>query len=105
MLSTSLIGPVKIGTDCNVTTNTLIGQRTDGRSAGVPTIGDRVWIGANPVAFGNIAIGSGSDRRSAHGGWTQRSNAQPRAMYVMRSDYDSTHQGYANSQFWLEMSN
>jgi serine O-acetyltransferase len=56
-----LIGPVKMGQDCNVGPSVIIGRRTDGRGRdAVPTLGDRVWIGAGSVVFGGIVIGDGA---------------------------------------------
>ncbi len=55
-----LIGPSKIGTDCNVAAGVTIGKRADGRGEGVPTLGDRVWIGTGSVLFGRIAVGDGA---------------------------------------------
>jgi len=52
------IGPVRMGADCNVTHNTTIGRRTDGKP-GTPTLGDRVWIGTGSVIFGPITVGDG----------------------------------------------
>ena len=34
-----------------------IGQTNRGKSKGVPTIGNKVWIGTNAVIVGNIIIG------------------------------------------------
>jgi len=52
-----LIGPVKMGEDCCVGPNTLIGQRSDGvHGRQVPTIGDRVWIGAGSVIHGGSPL-------------------------------------------------
>ncbi len=94
------IGPVKIGADCNVTINTLIGRRTDGQGAGLPTIGDRVWIGANTVVFGNIVIGSGATVAPLT---VVGRNVPPRSivlgnpMQVMKRDYDNSHQVYGKA--------
>ncbi|NUP05705.1 MAG: serine acetyltransferase [Polyangiaceae bacterium] len=55
-----LIGPVKMGSNCNVGNNVTIGRRSDGRgSGGTPTIGDSVWIGTGSVIFGGITVGDG----------------------------------------------
>jgi serine O-acetyltransferase len=48
----------KIGINCNIAPGVTIGQTNRGRLRGVPTIGDRVWIGANAVIVGGITIGS-----------------------------------------------
>jgi serine O-acetyltransferase len=52
------IGPVRMGRDCNITHNTSIGRRSDGEQ-GVPTFGDRVWIGTGSVVFGPVKVGDG----------------------------------------------
>lgn len=49
---------VKIGSNCNVAQGVTIGQVNRGEKVGCPTIGDRVWIGANAVIVGNIKIGN-----------------------------------------------
>lgn len=95
-----LIGPVKIGTDCNVSCNTIIGRRTDGHGAGLPTIGDRVWIGAGTIVFGNIVIGSGATVAPLT---LVGRNVPPRTlvngnpMQVMKRDYDNTQQIYGKA--------
>ena len=48
---------VKIGRNCNVFTGVTIGSTVRGKNAGVPTIGNEVWIGPNAVLVGNIKIG------------------------------------------------
>ena len=47
----------KIGCNCNVAHGVTIGQVNRGRNKGSPTIGDRVWIGANAVVVGGVVIG------------------------------------------------
>lgn len=47
-----------IGEFCNLNPNIVIGQTNRGKSEGVPTIGDYVWIGANAVIVGNNSIGN-----------------------------------------------
>jgi serine O-acetyltransferase len=95
-----IIGPVKMGVDCNVSSNTLIGRRTDGHGAGVPSIGDRVWIGAGSIVFGNIVIGSGSTVGPLT---VVGRNIPPRTlvvgnpMQVMKRDYDNTAQVYGTA--------
>ena len=46
-----------IGKNCNIAQGVTIGQQNRGKSAGVPVIGNRVWIGANAVIVGKITIG------------------------------------------------
>jgi len=53
-----LIGPAKIGVDCNIAHQVTIGRRVDGRG-GVPVLGDRVWVGVGSVIFGGVQIGDG----------------------------------------------
>lgn len=47
-----------IGANCNIAQGVTIGQQNRGRRQGAPTIGSRVWIGANAVIVGNISIGN-----------------------------------------------
>ena len=47
-----------IGSNCNVSHNVTIGRVHKGRLEGLPTIGDRVWIGTGSVIVGKIFIGS-----------------------------------------------
>jgi len=51
-------GQVKIGDNCNISNGVTIGQTNRGEKAGVPTIGNSVWIGVNSVIVGNIIIGN-----------------------------------------------
>ena len=53
-----LIGPVRMGVDCGIAHNVTIGRRADGLP-GVPTLGDRVWVGTGSVIFGNLTLGDG----------------------------------------------
>lgn len=53
-----LIGPARMGCDCNVGPHVIIGRRA-GADSGIPTIGDRAWIGAGSVIFGGITVGDG----------------------------------------------
>lgn len=46
-----------IGEFCNLSPGITIGQTNRGNNMGVPTIGNRVWIGTNAVIVGNIEIG------------------------------------------------
>ena len=47
----------KIGNNCNIHKGVVIGQVNRGKFKGVPTIGNRVWIGINAAIVGNITIG------------------------------------------------
>ncbi len=47
----------KIGINCNIAQGVTIGQQNRGKNAGVPVIGNEVWIGTNAVIVGGITIG------------------------------------------------
>ena len=47
----------KIGDNVNLAPNVVIGQTNRGKNAGVPAIGNKVWIGAGAVIVGKIIIG------------------------------------------------
>jgi serine O-acetyltransferase len=47
-----------IGNNVNIAQGVTIGQTSRGRKAGVPVIGERVWIGANAIVVGAVSIGS-----------------------------------------------
>ena len=46
-----------IGKNVNIAQGVTIGQTNRGRKAGIPVVGDRVWIGANAIIVGNIYVG------------------------------------------------
>ena len=46
-----------LGCNINIAPGVVIGKANRGEKKGVPTIGNNVWIGANAVIVGNIAIG------------------------------------------------
>ena len=46
-----------IGRNCNIHKGVTIGQENRGPRMGVPTIGDRVWMGINATIVGKIVIG------------------------------------------------
>lgn len=46
-----------LGKNVNIATGVTIGQENRGSRIGVPTIGDKVWIGTNAVVVGNVHIG------------------------------------------------
>ncbi|MEP6835816.1 MAG: serine acetyltransferase [Gemmatimonas sp.] len=48
----------RLGNNCNIAPGVTIGETSRGENAGVPTIGDYVWIGTNAVVVGKITIGS-----------------------------------------------
>ena len=49
---------VIIGKNCNVSQGVTLGNVSRGKLKGCPTIGDRVWIGANSIVVGKITIGN-----------------------------------------------
>ena len=53
-----IIGPIKIGKNCNISHCVTIGRAHTKGVRGRPTIGDRVWIGTGSVLFGKIQIDS-----------------------------------------------
>ncbi len=91
-----LIGPAKLGVDCNVGHNVTIGRRSDGQgTGGCPTIGDGVWIGVGSVVFGAITVGDGASIAPLT---VVGRNIAPHAlvagspMQVLRTNYDNTAQ-------------
>ncbi len=53
-----LNGKAILGDNCNLSQGVTIGVAQRGAQAGVPRLGDRVFVGPNAVLFGNIEIGS-----------------------------------------------
>lgn len=51
-------GDAIIGENCNISQGMTIGVSNYGKKAGVPTIGNYVFIGPNAGVFGNITIGN-----------------------------------------------
>lgn len=49
---------VIIGDNCNIAHGVTIGATRRGSNAGVPTIGNEVWMGTNSIIVGNIKIGN-----------------------------------------------
>jgi serine O-acetyltransferase len=49
-----------IGNNVNIAQGVTIGQTSRGSKAGVPVIGQRVWIGANAIVVGAISVGDDS---------------------------------------------
>jgi len=49
---------VVIGENCNIPQGVTLGYVSRGKKRGCPTLGDRVWIGANAVVVGNVKIGN-----------------------------------------------
>ncbi|MBS5489340.1 MAG: serine acetyltransferase [Clostridiales bacterium] len=48
---------VIIGNNCSIYNGVTIGVEKRGERKGVPTIGNKVWIGANSIVVGGIIIG------------------------------------------------
>jgi serine O-acetyltransferase len=46
-----------LGDNVNLAPGVVIGQANRGKRKGIPTIGNRVWIGANAVLVGDIRVG------------------------------------------------
>jgi serine O-acetyltransferase len=56
-----LIGRVRVGKDCNVSQGVTIGIRPGAsEDEGLPTLGDRVWIGPGSVLYGHIKVPTGT---------------------------------------------
>lgn len=51
-------GDTVIGSNCNISQGITIGILTRGKNAGIPTIGDRVFIGPGALVLGGITIGN-----------------------------------------------
>ncbi len=58
--STVYIGRTAIGRNFSVTHNVTIGIGHSSQSAGVPVIGDDVWVGTGSTLFGDIHVGDGA---------------------------------------------
>jgi serine O-acetyltransferase len=48
----------RLGTDCNIAQGVTLGYVSRGERKGCPQVGNRVWIGANAVVVGNVAVGN-----------------------------------------------
>lgn len=55
--STVVIGPIKMGKNCNVGHSVTIGRGIAGAKKGRPSVGDSVWIGPGSIIVGKITIG------------------------------------------------
>ncbi len=53
-----VIGPIKIGKNCNISHSVTIGRSYRNGILGRPEIGDYVWIGPGSVLVGKIKIGN-----------------------------------------------
>ncbi len=58
--SSIFIGPTRIGANCNVAHNVTIGVGLGSQEAGVPVVGNNVWIGPGATLTGGIVIGDGA---------------------------------------------
>jgi serine O-acetyltransferase len=52
-----IIGPIKIGKNCNISHSVTIGRSNKAGQVGRPTLNDYVWIGTGAVVVGEINIG------------------------------------------------
>lgn len=46
-----------IGRNCNLHKGATVGQENRGPRKGAPTLGDRVWVGANSTVVGAVTVG------------------------------------------------
>jgi serine O-acetyltransferase len=51
-------GDAVIGENCNISQGITIGVNNYGEKKGLPTIGNRVFVGPNACVFGNITVGN-----------------------------------------------
>lgn len=51
-------GQARLGSNVNLSPGVVIGQENRGKHAGVPQLGNRVWVGSNAVIVGKIRIGN-----------------------------------------------
>lgn len=90
--SNIFIGSTSIGRNFSVTHNVTIGVGHSPGSAGVPSIGDDVWVGTGSVLHGAIRIGDGATIAS---GTVLARNVPPRSLVggnpgrVVMTDYDN----------------
>ena len=47
-----------LGRNINIATGVTLGKVNRGKNAGVPSVGNNVWIGTNAVIVGNITVGN-----------------------------------------------
>ena len=53
----TVAGGVKIGKNANLHKGCTVGRENRGKRAGVPTLGDCVYVGINSTVVGNITVG------------------------------------------------
>ena len=51
-------GKARLGSNVNLSPGVVIGQENRGARVGVPSLGNRVWVGSNAVIVGNVRIGN-----------------------------------------------
>jgi serine O-acetyltransferase len=51
-------GKVQMGANCNLSQGVTLGMKRDGNNKGVPTLGDRVYVGPNAVIIGEVHVGN-----------------------------------------------
>lgn len=96
-----IIGPVRMGQDCNIAPHVTIGRRAGSGSTGVPTLGDRVWVGTGSLLFDGITIGDGVSIGPLT---VVGRNIPPRVlvmgnpMRLLRKDYDNSAEIYGKTQ-------
>lgn len=89
---TIIFGPSVIGANCNVAHNVTLGWGLGANGPGVPTIGDRVWIGPGVIITGPIRVGDGA---TISAGSVLSRDVPPRALVagnparVIQNDYDN----------------
>ena len=81
---------VHLGKNCNLHQGVSIAWGGRGETAGVPTIGDRVFIGANAVVIGNITVG---DDVAIGAGAVVTKSVPPRAVVVGNPARISSYRG------------
>lgn len=55
---TVYIGPIKIGKNCTISHNVVLGRSLKKGIVGRPTLGDNVWVGTGAVVVGPVNIGN-----------------------------------------------
>jgi len=95
-----IIGPIVMGSDCNIAHQVTLGMRADGRE-GVPSFGDQVWIGVGSVVYGGIQIGSGvaiAPHTVVSRSVPDRAMVAGNPMRVLSTDYDNHQAIYGRSR-------
>jgi len=95
-----IVGPVVMGSDCNIAHQVTLGMRADGRE-GLPSFGDQVWIGVGSVVYGGIQIGSGvaiAPHTVVSRSVPDRAMVAGNPMRVLSKDYDNHQEIYGRSR-------